>query len=55
MDHLCHFCLGLLCFHASLFFDALWSPAGKNTGQVGLGLSRPGLGPNKLGPRPGPI
>ena len=25
MDHLCYFCLVLLCF----LFDALWSPAGK--------------------------
>ena len=29
MDHLCFFCLVLLCFHAHLFVDALWSPAGK--------------------------
>ena len=29
MDHLCCFCLVLLCFHAHLFVDALWSPAGK--------------------------
>ena len=29
MDHLCYFCLVLLCFHALLFVDALWSPAGK--------------------------
>ena len=29
MDHLCNFCLVLLCFHACLFVDALWSPAGK--------------------------
>ena len=29
MDHLCCFCLVLLCFHAYLFVDALWSPAGK--------------------------
>ena len=29
MDHLCYFCLVLLCFHACLFVDALWSPAGK--------------------------
>ena len=29
MDHLCYFCLVLLCFHECLFFDALWSPAGK--------------------------
>ena len=29
MDHLCIFCLVLLCFYARLFVDALWSPAGK--------------------------
>ena len=29
MDHLCYFCLVLLCFHARFFVDALWSPAGK--------------------------
>ena len=29
MDHLCYFCLALFCFHARLFIDALWSPAGK--------------------------
>ena len=29
MDHLCYFCVVLLCFHARLFVDALWSPAGK--------------------------
>ena len=29
MDHLCYFCLVLLCFHAHLFVDGLWSPAGK--------------------------
>ena len=29
MDHLCYFCLVLLCVHARLFADALWSPAGK--------------------------
>ena len=29
MDHLCYFCLVLLCFHARLFVDALWSPARK--------------------------
>ena len=28
MDHLCCFCLALLCFHARLFVDALWSSAG---------------------------
>ena len=27
MGHLCYFCLVLLCFHARLFVDALWSPA----------------------------
>ena len=29
VDHLCYFCLVLLCFCAHLFMDALWSPAGK--------------------------
>ena len=29
MDHLCYFYLVLLCFHARLFVDALWSPAAK--------------------------
>ena len=29
MDHLCYFCLVLLCFPARLFVDASWSPAGK--------------------------
>ena len=29
MDHLCYFCLVLLCFSARLFIDALWLPAGK--------------------------
>ena len=29
MDQLCYFCLVFLCFHACLFVDALWSPAGK--------------------------
>ena len=29
VDHLCYFCLILLCFHARLFVDALWSPARK--------------------------
>ena len=29
MDHLCYFFLVLLCFHARLSVDALWSPAGK--------------------------
>ena len=29
MGHLCYFCLVSLCFHARLFVDALWSPAGK--------------------------
>ena len=29
VDHLCYFCLVLLCILARLFVDALWSPAGK--------------------------
>ena len=29
VDHLCCFCIILLCFHARLFVAALWSPAGK--------------------------
>ena len=29
MNHICYFCLVLLRFHACLFVDALWSPAGK--------------------------
>ena len=29
MDHLCYFCIVLLCFYARLFVDALWLPAGK--------------------------
>ena len=29
MDLLFYFCLVLLCFHARLFVDAFWSPAGK--------------------------
>ena len=29
MDHLCHFCFVLLCFHSRLFVDDLRSPAGK--------------------------
>ena len=29
MDHLCYFCLVLLCVRARLFIDALWSPSGK--------------------------
>ena len=29
MDHSWYFCLVLLCFHARLFVDALWSPGGK--------------------------
>ena len=31
VDHLCFFCLVLTYFHARLFVDALWSPAGKGT------------------------
>ena len=29
MNISCYLCLVLLCFHARLFVDALWSPAGK--------------------------
>ena len=29
MDHLCNFCLVLLCFHAHLFDDVLRPPAGR--------------------------
>ena len=29
VDHLCYFCLILLCFHVCLFVGALWSPARK--------------------------
>ena len=29
MDHLCYFCLVLLCFRARLFIDASWSAAWK--------------------------
>ena len=29
VDHLCYFCLVVLCFHALLFVNALWSPDGK--------------------------
>ena len=29
VDYLCYFCLVLIYFHARLFVDALWSPAGK--------------------------
>ena len=28
-DHLCYFCFVLICFHARLFINVLWSPAGK--------------------------
>ena len=28
MYHLCYICLVLLCYHAHLFVDALWSLAG---------------------------
>ena len=37
MDHLCHFCLVLLCFHARLFVCAFWSPAGKGLAGGGGG------------------
>ena len=29
MDHLCYFCIVLLCLCAHLFIDAMWSPVGK--------------------------
>ena len=29
MDHLCYFCLVLLCFHTRMFVDAMRSSAGK--------------------------
>ena len=29
VDHLCYFCLVLLCFRTRLFIDALWAAAGK--------------------------
>ena len=29
LDHLCYFCLVLLCFRARVFIDGMWSPAGK--------------------------
>ena len=29
MDHLCYFCLVLICLNAPLFVVALWSPAWK--------------------------
>ena len=29
MGHLCYTCLVLICFHARLFFDVMWSPAWK--------------------------
>ena len=49
MDHLCYFCLTLVCFHARLFVDTLWSPAGKGLASwliVTLSLSHwyPGSG-----------
>ena len=34
MNHLCYFCLVELCFHAHLFVDALWSPAGKGLTRI---------------------
>ena len=34
MDHFCYFCLVLVCFHARLFVDALWSHAGKGLASV---------------------
>ena len=35
MDHLYYFCL-VLRFHARLFIDASWSPAGKGLGRADL-------------------
>ena len=43
MDHLCYFCLVLLCFHAHLFVVALWSPAGK--GLTGVAIEQVGEKP----------
>ena len=34
MDHLCYFCLVLVCFHTRLFVDASWSHAGKELASV---------------------
>ena len=40
VDHLYYFCLVLLCVHARLFVDALWSPAGKGlTSRLSLLMS----------------
>ena len=39
MDHLCYFCLVLLCVHARLFVDALWSPAGKGLTPLSFAMS----------------
>ena len=38
MDHICYFCLVLLCFRVRLFIDALWSPAGKGLTPLGSRL-----------------
>ena len=36
MDHLCYFCLVLLCFHACLFVGALWSSDGEGADLLAL-------------------
>ena len=36
VDYLCCFCLVLLCLHARLFVDALWSLAGKRAELLAL-------------------
>ena len=36
MDHICYFCLVLLCCNARLFVDALWSSAGKRADLLAL-------------------
>ena len=36
MDHLCYFCLVLLCFHARLFVDVLSSHPGKKADILAL-------------------
>ena len=53
MDHLCYM---YLCFHARLFVDALWSPAGKGltswlpfvTSNCDVSLSHWYLGPGVM-------
>ena len=36
VDHLCYFCLVLLCFHARLFVDALWFTCWERAGLLAL-------------------